>query len=85
MTTETLMPAEKMLNVRLPAALHESLARLTKATGRTKSFLAVQALTTYIETEAWQIQDIEQGLAEADRGEFATPEEVNTFFQAYGC
>jgi predicted transcriptional regulator len=85
MTVETLMPAEKMLNVRLPAALHESLDRLTKATGRSKSFLALQALTTYIEAEAWQIQDVEKALIEADRGEFASPDEVERFFQSHGA
>ena len=79
------MPVEKMLNVRLPADLYESLSRLTKATGRTKSFLTVQALKGYIETEAWQIRDVEAGLAEADRGEFASPEEVASFFARHGC
>ena len=78
------MPAEKMLNVRLPADLHGKLEQLTKATGRTKSFLAVQALKGYVETEAWQIEDIEAGLAEADRGEFASAEEVASFFGKHG-
>lgn len=79
------MQAEKMLNVRLPADLHGKLEQLTKATGRTKSFLAIEALRGYIATEAWQIQDIESGLAEADRGEFASPQEVNAFFAKHGC
>jgi RHH-type transcriptional regulator, rel operon repressor / antitoxin RelB len=78
------MPAEKMLNVRLPNELHESLSRLTKATGRTKSFLAVEALRGYIAAEAWQLKDIEDGLAEADRGEFASPRAVKAFFKKYG-
>jgi predicted transcriptional regulator len=34
---------------------------------------------------AWQVQDIEAGLAEADRGDFASAEEVNTFFARHGC
>ena len=79
------MTAEKMLNVRLPAELHGKLERLTQVTGRTKSFLAVQALTSYVETEAWQVRDIEAGLAEADRGEFASAEEVASFFAEHGC
>jgi RHH-type transcriptional regulator, rel operon repressor / antitoxin RelB len=74
------MPAEKLLNVRLPAELHGKLEQLTKATGRTKSFLTVEALKGYIEAEAWQVQDIEAGMAEADRGEFASAEEVTAFF-----
>jgi len=35
--------------------------------------------------QAWQIADIKAGLAEADRGEFATEEEVNAVFAKYGA
>ena len=76
---------EKPLNVRLPADLAVQLDALTKATGRTKSFLTVEALRSYVEAEAWQIQDIKDGLEEADRGEFASPEEVACVFAKYGC
>ena len=74
---------EKMLNVRLPADLHSQLARLVQATGRTKSFLTVEALKGYVEQENWQLADIKAGLAEADAGEFATEEEINAVFDKY--
>ena len=76
---------EKSLNVRLPVDLAVQLEALTKATGRTKSFLTVEALREYLHVQAWQVQDIKEGLAEADRGEFATEEEVTNFFAKYGC
>ena len=82
------MPAtltEKPLNVRLPFDIATELEALTKATGRTKSFLTVEALREYLQVQAWQVQDIKDGLAEADRGEFATKDEVATFFAKYGC
>lgn len=79
------MQTEKSLNVRLPLELACQLDALTKATGRTKSFLTVEALRGYIEVEMWQIQDIKSGLAEADCSEFASAEEVNTFFTQYDC
>ena len=82
------MPAavtEKPLNVRLPIELSTQLEALTKATGRTKSFLTVEALREYLAVQAWQVQDIKDGLVEADRGEFATEEEVTNFFAKYGC
>jgi len=82
------MPAtitEKSLNVRLPLELAVQLEELTKVTGRTKSFLTVEALREYLQVQAWQVQDIKDGLAEADRGEFATEEEVTNFFAKYGC
>jgi RHH-type rel operon transcriptional repressor/antitoxin RelB len=75
---------EKPMTVRLPADLAGQLEKLTKATGRNKSNITVAALRDYVEAEAWQIQDIEHGIAEADRGEFAGADEVNSFFAKYG-
>lgn len=76
---------DKPLNVRLPADLAHQLEQLTKATGRNKSAITVAALREYVEAESWQIQDIKDGLAEADRGEFASDEEVSAFFAKHGC
>lgn len=76
--------AEKILNVRLPADLHSQLEQLVRATGRTKSFLTVEALKSYVSQEQWQIADIQAGLQEADRGEFATANEVSAVFAKYG-
>jgi RHH-type transcriptional regulator, rel operon repressor / antitoxin RelB len=75
--------AEKVLNVRLPADLHGQLERLVQATGRTKSFLTVEALKGYVEQENWQLADIQAGLAEADAGVFATAAEVEAVFKKY--
>ena len=67
----------KTINVRLPEALYKQIEELAKATDRTKSFLAVDALTQYVKSESWQIQDIHKAIKEADAGEFATwPERV---------
>ena len=74
---------EKPLNVRLPIELATQLESLAKATDRTKSFLAVEALRDYLEVQAWQIAEIKEGIAEADRGEFATDEEVQAIFAKY--
>jgi predicted transcriptional regulator len=75
---------EKILNVRLPADLHSQLEQLVQATGRTKSFLTVEALKSYVSQEQWQIADIQAGMQEADRGEFATEDEVSAVFAKYG-
>jgi RHH-type rel operon transcriptional repressor/antitoxin RelB len=75
---------DKPMTVRLPADLAGQLEKLMQATGRNKSAITVAALRDYVEAEAWQIQDIEQGVLEADRGEFASDNEVNAFFAKYG-
>lgn len=76
--------ADRPMTVRLPADLAGQLEKLMQATGRNKSAITVAALRDYVDAEAWQIQDIEHGIAEADRGEFASAEEVNSFFAKYG-
>lgn len=64
------------LSLRLPDDIEGSLAQLAKATGRSKSFLAVDALREYLAREAWQIAEIQQALAEADARDFASTDEV---------
>jgi predicted transcriptional regulator len=76
--------SDKSMTVRLPADLAGQLEKLVQATGRNKSAITIAALRDYVEAEAWQIRDIEEGIAEADRGEFASDDEVNAFFAKYG-
>jgi RHH-type transcriptional regulator, rel operon repressor / antitoxin RelB len=66
----------RTINVRLPEALYNQIEELAKATSRTKSFLAIDALTHYVQSESWQIRDIHEGIKEADAGEFATDKQV---------
>ncbi|GHD77878.1 hypothetical protein GCM10011419_19160 [Vogesella fluminis] len=66
-----------MMSLRLPDELTRQLDALAAATGRTKSFLAGQAIRDYIDREAWQIAEIQQAISEADAGDFASDDEVN--------
>jgi len=66
-----------MMSLRLPDELTGQLDALAAATGRTKSFLAGQAIRDYIDREAWQIAEIQQAISEADAGDFASDDEVN--------
>ena len=75
---------DKPMTARLPAELASQLEKLAAATGRDKSAITVAALRAYIEAEALQIQDVQDGIAEADRGEFASIEDANSFFAKYG-
>ena len=75
----------KTINVRVPEALYSQIEALAKATARTKSFLAIEALSSYVSNEAWQIKDIQAGITEAESGEFANADEVNAVFAKYGA
>jgi len=83
--TRTTAPQTRTINVRVPVNVFDQLNDLAKATSRTKSFVTVEALSSYLDTQAWQIQEVTEALAEADRGEFATDEEVNAVFAKYGA
>ncbi len=77
--------AAKTINVRLPEALYNQIDELAKATARTKSFLAIDALTNYVQSESWHIRDIHEGIKEADAGEFASDQQVKAVFTKYGA
>jgi predicted transcriptional regulator len=66
-----------MISMRLPDELSNQLNTLAIATGRTKSFLAGQAIRDYIERESWQVAEITQAISEADAGDFVSEEEMS--------
>jgi RHH-type transcriptional regulator, rel operon repressor / antitoxin RelB len=75
------MKSKATLTLRLPEGTKEKIDSLAKATGRTKSFLALDAIQQYIQREAWQVDEIEAGIRQADAGEFASQEGVAAAFE----
>lgn len=67
---------DSTLSIRVPGDLKESLERLARATGRSKSWLASEAIKEYLADQSWQVGEIEQAVKEADAGDFATDEAV---------
>jgi RHH-type transcriptional regulator, rel operon repressor / antitoxin RelB len=70
------MAGSSVLTLRLDPKLKKQLDRLSEATNRSRSFVAAEAIREYVELNNWQIGETIKGLAEADRGEFATDKEV---------
>jgi len=85
MQQECYIMTARTINVRLPEALYKQIEELAKATARSKSFLTIDALTNYVQSESWQISDIQKGIKEADAGEFATDQQVKAVFAKYGA
>jgi RHH-type transcriptional regulator, rel operon repressor / antitoxin RelB len=73
----------EVLTVRIPGELKSRLEKLSRSTARTKSWLAIDAIRTYLEKEEWQVQEIQKGLEEVERNEVATPEEVEAVFSRW--
>ncbi|MGA2562012.1 MAG: ribbon-helix-helix protein, CopG family [Steroidobacteraceae bacterium] len=65
------------LTIRLDNATKKALNKLAKATGRTRAFLAQEALARYLGEQAWQVAEIRKAIKKADRGAFATQREVS--------
>jgi RHH-type transcriptional regulator, rel operon repressor / antitoxin RelB len=67
-----------VMTVRVETDVKQRLEKLAKATARTKSFLAAEAIRAYLDLNEWQVSEIEAGLREADAELFASDEEVTT-------
>ena len=65
-----------LVTLRLDPKVKKKLDKLAKAMNRTRSFLAAEAIREYVSLNEWQIAEIRRGIEEADRGEFASEEEV---------
>jgi hypothetical protein len=61
----------------------EKLDELAIKMDRSRSFLAAKAIEEFVAREAWQLAEIEAGLAEANRGEFASEAEVERVLGKY--
>jgi len=72
------------LTIRISSNLKQSLEKLAKASGRTKSYLALDAIRSYLDQEAWQVAEIKKAIKEADAGDFATEAEVKRIFKKWG-
>lgn len=78
-------PQTRTINVRVPVGVFNQLDELAAATARTKSFVTVEALTSYLEAQSWQVREVQAAIAEADAGDFATDDQVNAVFAKYGA
>ena len=71
------MAKSSVLTVRVSDEVKEQLEALADSTKRSKSFLAAQAIASYVQQEAWQIAEIERAVEEANAGDFASEAEVD--------
>ena len=65
------------MTIRLDDDVKDRLDVLAEATQRNKSFLAAEAIRAFVETNEWQIAQIQAGLQEADAGDFASDKDAS--------
>jgi predicted transcriptional regulator len=71
--------------LRLDEATLEALDQLAEKTERSRSWLATKAIEDYVALNAWQIGRIEAGIADADRGDFASDDDVARVIGKYSA
>jgi predicted transcriptional regulator len=64
------------MEVRLNPELQEKLSRLASEQGRDSEALVVEAVERMVNYDEWFLQEVEEGLAAANRGEFVENEDV---------
>jgi predicted transcriptional regulator len=69
------MAKSAMMTVRLTPELSEKLEALARDTKRSKSYLASEAIASYVDRNTWQIEEIKRGLDEARSGSPGVPQE----------
>jgi predicted transcriptional regulator len=69
--------------VRLSDDVADKLDALAAKLDRSRSYVAAQAIGDFVAREEWQLADIEAGLREAERGDFATDAEVAATIAKY--
>jgi RHH-type rel operon transcriptional repressor/antitoxin RelB len=70
--------------VRVEAAVKKRLEKLAKSTGRSRSYLAAEAISEYVDVNEWQIAGIRQAMASMDRGEGVPHEQVKEWVRSWG-
>lgn len=64
------------MNVSLDPAMHAKLLRLAAERGRDAEVLAREAIERFVNYDEWFINEVGKGLAQIDRGEVLTHEQV---------
>lgn len=62
--------------IRVPDEVADRLNQIAQKLDRSRSYMAAQAIEDFVSREEWQLTEIEAGIAEADRGEFASDNDV---------
>ena len=70
--------------VRVDTGVKKRLERLAKSTGRSRSFLAAEAIDAYLEINEWQVAGIKHAIASLDRGEGVPHDQVKDWVASWG-
>jgi predicted transcriptional regulator len=70
--------------IRVEPEVKKRLEKLAKSTGRTRSFLAAEALSEYLDVNEWQVAGVRRAMASLDRGDGVPHQEVKDWINSWG-
>ncbi|HXL82878.1 MAG TPA: CopG family ribbon-helix-helix protein [Casimicrobiaceae bacterium] len=70
--------------VRVDADAKKRLERLAKNTGRSRSFLAAEAINEYLDVNEWQVDGIKRAIGSLDRGKGVPHDRVKDWVTSWG-
>jgi RHH-type transcriptional regulator, rel operon repressor / antitoxin RelB len=73
------------LSVRLDAKVKKRLEALAKASKRSRSFLAAEAIAAYVEAEEWQLGEIRAGLQDLEANQTVAHDRVAKWLRGWGA
>ena len=72
------------LSLRIDEETKGRLDALAKRTRRSKSFLAAEAIASYVEAESWQLEEIAAGLDDLEHGRTTPHDDVAGWLRSWG-
>lgn len=69
--------------VRVDSSVKARLERLAKSTGRSRSFLAAEAIADYLDINEWQVSGIHRAIAALDRDESVPHAQVRDWIESW--
>jgi RHH-type rel operon transcriptional repressor/antitoxin RelB len=72
------------LSVRIDSLTKKRLDALARRSKRSKSFLAAEAITAYVETEEWQMGEILAGIADVETRKVVGHDRVAKWLRSWG-
>jgi predicted transcriptional regulator len=79
------IPKSKIMTVRLTPAINKKLDALARDTKRSKSYLASEAIASFVDLNAWQVAHIKEALDDVRAGSpGASHQEVVDWMESWG-
>ena len=72
------------LSIRIDATIKKRLDALSERSKRSKSFLAAEAIAAYVESEEWQLGELQAGIAELESGKGVSHKKVSKWLKSWG-